>query len=180
MYDRMNRPMSVGKIEIAMSTISDIDRNRYRSGWAVWREFCDGVESSPHFGPAKEGWGELLLDFFTCEYRIMGVVYSGLLDRYAKIRLVRLVGWCGVRKDSVRIRIATKAIKRPNPAGGEMTVADELLGWIQIHFADSRSLGDNQLLGDLVNGFISVYVSPMPGIFKKKVWFFKLRMDGSG
>ena len=44
MDDRLKRAMSVGKIDILMSTVAASTRTRYKSGWASWREFCDGME----------------------------------------------------------------------------------------------------------------------------------------
>ena len=84
------------------------------------------MEVAPQMGPSKEGCGEHPPDFPTWEYRIAGVGYSGLLTRYASIRLVHLVEGCDLRTASFRVRSSIKAIKRS--AAKKMPVDAELLG----------------------------------------------------
>ena len=74
-----------------MSTVASRTRNRYSAGRTAWREFCDGMQVPPRLDPPKEGWGGILLYFFTCEHRIFGVGYSGSGTRYSAIRFVHLI-----------------------------------------------------------------------------------------
>ena len=153
MDDRLERAMSIGKIEILTSTVAPSTCSRYQSGWNSWQEFCDGMKISPHLDPSIKGWGEIVLDFLTWEHRIMGVGYSALVTRCCAILFARLIEGCDLSNASFRIRSFLKAAKRLNPVMKKIPGTVELSTWISSHFIDSQSLPDNQLWAALMVGF---------------------------
>ena len=72
MVDRLKRAMSIGKVEILMSSVAKSTRSRYKAGWVAWRDFCKGLEISHRLDPSAPDWNSSLLDFFTRGRKIMG------------------------------------------------------------------------------------------------------------
>ena len=50
MGDRLELATSLDKLGILMSIVATRTRDRYRDGWAAWRELCDGVQIPPPIG----------------------------------------------------------------------------------------------------------------------------------
>ena len=148
----MKRALSVGEIDVAMSYVAESARSRYKSGWADWSGFRDGVEIPQRLDPSVKNWGSPLLGFSAWRYKISGVGFPGLLASCSSIMPFHLIGGCGVGNSPFRARIIPGDTKRANQAKKKKTPA-----WIWPDFSDISLLRDLQSRDAMV---IDVVLSP--------------------
>ena len=174
MANRTKLALSLYKVEIVMSSVSDSTKERYRSARAALGGFCSVMEISPRLDPARSDLYEQPLDFLTFEYRIMRAGYSGRLNLYSSIRFVHLIDCCDLGKSSFRVKSYLWEIKRVNPVAKKIPATIELQLWIKVDFADNNSIAALQFSGRNNEMLRTAFVFPRLRIYMWAISPFRL------